>query len=60
VSKDEESQYIKPQRVPKKHCGIRNKKKKEAFEGDGLKPKHAPYHRCPANLHNLLLEDEDV
>ena len=23
-------------------------------------PKHAPYKRCPSNLHNLLLEDEDA
>ncbi len=59
MSKDEESEYIKPQRIPKKHAGIRNKKKKEAFDGDGLKPKHQPYHRCPTHLHNYLLSDDD-
>lgn len=59
MSKDEESEYVKPRRVPKKHEGIRNKKKKEVFDGENLQPKHAPYHRCPTNLHNFLLDDDN-
>lgn len=40
--------YIKPQRIPKKHNGIRNKKKKEKF--DGVDPAHAPKHQPYARM----------
>ena len=63
MSKDEESAYIKPQRIPKKHAGVRNKKKKYMFDGkadEGLKPQHRPYVRCPANSPNFLLDDDNV
>ena len=63
MSKDEESEYIKPQRIPKRDGGVRNKKKKEVFDGkadEGLKPQHRPYHRCPTHLHNFLLDDDNV
>ena len=65
VSKDEDAfteRYIKPVRIPKKNDGIRNKKKKEVFEGkadEGLKPQHRPYVRCPTSLHNYLLDDDN-
>lgn len=26
---------------------------------EGLKPQHRPYVRCPANLHNYLLDDDN-
>lgn len=63
VSKDEESSYIKPQRIPKRDGGVRNKKKKYMFDGkadEGLKPQHRPYVRCPTNLANYLSDDDDV
>ena len=66
MSKDEDSiyadRYIKPQRIPKRDGGVRNKKKKETFDGkadEGLKPQHRPYVRCPTSLHNYLLDDQD-
>jgi hypothetical protein len=46
-----------------KESKIRNRKKKQKFDGefvDTIKPKHKPYHRCPTNLHNYLLDDDDI
>lgn len=39
---------------------FRNRKKKAKMEGNFVEhPKHRPYKRCPSNLHNYLLEEDD-
>jgi hypothetical protein len=53
--------YIKPERAPKKHERVRNKKKKQKFNGVevSLHPRHQPYNRMRAQALSRLIESED-